>query len=227
MRRSDVVPNEHIHPGDVIIGLSSSGQAAYETSYNAGMGSNGLTSSRHDLLHKDYALKYPETFDPDQPSDLRYSGPFHVTDRLDGTNVTVGKAILSPTRTYAPILALLLREHRASLSALVHCTGGGQTKCLRAGQGIHFVKDNLFAPPPLFNTIRRVTGTPWREMYQVFNMGHRMEIVGPEDLWPVVEDLASRVGVEARVVGHCEMSPLGSRNQLTIKTPGGEEHYEL
>jgi phosphoribosylformylglycinamidine cyclo-ligase len=231
MRRREVIPNANIRPGDIIIGLSSSGQASYESAYNAGMGSNGLTSSRHDLLHQDYALKYPETFDPDQPADLRYSGPFHVTDRLDGTQITVGKALLSPTRTYAPILAPLLAEHRAEISALVHCTGGGQTKCLRTGgagnQGIHFVKDVLFPPPPLFNTIRRVTQTSWREMYQVFNMGHRMEIIGPESLWPIVEDLATRVSVEARVIGRCERSPLGSGNLLTIVTPGGDEQYKL
>jgi len=226
LRRRDVVANAHVRPGDVIVGLSSSGQALYERAYNAGMGSNGLTSARHDLLHPDYARKYPETFDPDQPAGLRYSGPFRVTDALPGTAVTVGHALLSPTRTYAPVLAPLLREHRARISALVHCTGGGQTKCLRAGAGIHYVKDGLFPPPPLFETIQRVSGTPWREMYQVFNMGHRMEIVGPEDLWPVVEDLASAVGVEAQVVGHCEASPLGARNLLTVKTPGGDERYE-
>lgn len=226
LRRRDVVANSRVSPGDIVIGLSSSGQALYEHAYNAGIGSNGLTSARHDLLHKDYALKYPETFDPDQPVRLRYSGPFHVTDTLPGTSVTVGQAMLSPARTYAPVLAPLLDRHRARISALVHCTGGGQTKCLRAGEGIHYVKDDLFPLPPLFDAIRSVTGTPWRELYQVFNMGHRMEIVAPEDLWPAVEELASRVDVEARVVGHCEASPLGKRNVLTVMTPGGAERYE-
>jgi phosphoribosylformylglycinamidine cyclo-ligase len=227
MRRAEVVANDRVRPGDVIIGLASDGQAAYESRYNSGIGSNGFTSARHDLLHRDYAFKYPETFDPDQPSDLRYSGPFHLSDPLDGTALTIGQALLSPTRSYAPVVGPLLREQRARLSALVHCTGGGQTKCLHAGSGIHYVKDNLFPPPPLFRAIRRVTQTPWRELYQVFNMGHRLEIVGPEDLVPVVEELASRVGIDARVIGRCEASPLGARNLVTVKTPDGKvERYE-
>ncbi len=226
MRRSEVIGNDRVRPGDVIIGLASFGQATYEPRYNAGIGSNGLTSARHDLLHKDYALKYPETFDPDQPEPLRYSGPFHVSDPLEGTGITIGQALLSPTRTFAPIIVPLLGEHRDHISALVHCTGGGQTKCLRAGEGIHYVKSDLFPPPPLFRAIRRASQTPWRELYQVFNMGHRLEIIGPEDLVPVVEELASRVGVDVRVVGHCEASPLGARNLLTLTTPGGVERYE-
>jgi phosphoribosylformylglycinamidine cyclo-ligase len=226
LRRSDVVANDRVRAGDVIIALASFGQATYESRYNAGIGSNGLTSARHDLLHRDYALKYPETFDPDLPESLRYGGPFHVSDPLEGTGVTIGEALLSPTRTFAPILVPLLEGHRARISALVHCTGGGQTKCLRAGEGIHYVKTDLFPPPPLFRAIRRVSQASWRELYQVLNMGHRLEIIGPEELVPVVEELASRVGVETRVIGHCESSPLGARNLLTLTTPGGVERYE-
>ncbi|HEX7928039.1 MAG TPA: AIR synthase related protein [bacterium] len=225
LRRADVVPNAKVRPGDAIIGLASYGQTTYEAHYNAGMGSNGLTSARHDLLHKEYAARYPESFDPDLPDNLRYTGPFRLGDPLPGAPVTVGQALLSPTRTYAPLLIELLKEHREQITALIHCTGGGQTKCLRAGRGIRYVKDSLFAPPPLFQAIRRVTNTPWREMYQVFNMGHRMEIIGSEALVPVVERLAKPLNLEVRVVGHCESSADPTRNQLTLHTPGGIERY--
>jgi phosphoribosylformylglycinamidine cyclo-ligase len=225
MRRVDVVANDRIKPGDLIIGLASHGQTTYEAAYNAGMGSNGLTSARHDLLRKEYAMRYPETFDPDLPEYLRYAGPFRLDDPLPGAPVTVGRALLSPTRTYAPLLVELLREHRRAISALVHCTGGGQTKCLRVGRGIHFVKDNLFPPPPLFQTIHRVTNTPWREMYQVFNMGHRMEIIGEPGLLPVVERLGKALNLEVRAVGRCEAAGDTARNRLTLHTPGGVERY--
>lgn len=223
--RRQVVANDRVKPGDLIIGLASYGQTTYEAAYNAGMGSNGLTSARHDLLRKEYAARYPETFDPDLPEHLRYAGPFRLGDPLPGAPVTVGQALLSPTRTYAPLLAPLLREQRGAISALIHCTGGGQTKCLRAGRGIHFIKDNLFPPPPLFQAIRRLTHTPWREMYQVFNMGHRMEIIGDPTLLPVVERLGRVLNLEVRVVGRCEASGDPVRNRLTLHTPGGVEHY--
>ncbi len=227
MRRDHVIANNRVQPGDVIIGLASFGQTTYESRYNAGIGSNGFTSARHDLLHPEYAARFPETFDPDLEPALRYSGPFRLADPLPGTPVTVGQALLSPTRTYAPLLVELLRLRSDRISALVHCTGGGQTKCLRAGRGIHYVKDHLFPPPPLFQTIRRVTNTAWRELYQVFNMGHRMEIIGAPALVPEVERLASALHLEVRVIGHCEASPDAPRNRLTVHTPGGVEVYQV
>jgi phosphoribosylformylglycinamidine cyclo-ligase len=225
LRRAEVIANAAVKPGDLIIGLASFGQTAYETRYNSGIGSNGLTSARHDLLHKDYARRYPETHDPGLPEALCYSGPYRLDEPLPGTPLTVGQALLSPTRSYAPLLGELLAGQRARISALVHCTGGGQTKCLRAGRGIHYVKDNLFPPPPLFQALRRVTGTAWRELYQVFNMGHRMEIVGDPALLPEVERLGRALGLEVRVVGHCEAAPDPARNRLTLHTPGGPETY--
>ena len=223
MPRAQVIANDRVRPGDVIIGLASDGQAAYEPEHNSGIGCNGLTSARHDLLTREYAAKYPETLDPGIPESLRYCGPHRVTDPLAGTPLTIGKALLSPTRTYAPLLMGLLREARPMVHALVHCTGGGQTKCLRTGSGIRYIKDNLFPPPPLFARIREVTGTPWREMYQVFNMGHRMEIIGRPALVPLVQALAQPLGLEVRVVGACHKG--GPANQVVLHTPGGVETY--
>ncbi len=227
LRRDRVIANDRVKPGDVVIGLASFGQTQYESRYNAGIGSNGLTSARHDLLHPEYAARFPETFDPDLEPALRYCGPFRLADALPGANVSVGQALLSPTRSYAPLLVELLRGKSDLISALVHCTGGGQTKCLRAGRGIHYVKDQLFSPPPLFQTIRRVTNTAWRELYQVFNMGHRMEIIGSSALVPEVERLGKALRLDVQVVGHCEKSEDGARNRLTIHTPGGPEAYQL
>lgn len=233
--RNRVIDNRGVRAGDIIIGLASFGQATYEDAYNSGMGSNGLTSARHDLLGGDYATRYPESYDPGQPEHLRYCGPFTLGDPLPDTPLSIGQAILSPTRTYAPIIKALLENNREQVHALVHCTGGAQTKCLRAGSGIHYVKDNLFQPPPFFRTIREVTQTPWREMYQVFNMGHRMEVIGAATLLPVVQELGRKYGIEARQVGHCEAAGEdvsdktsgGPTNRLTLKTPDGEEHYRL
>lgn len=225
--REAVVANDRVQPGDVIIGLASDGQAAWETAPNSGIGSNGLTSARHDLLHQRYAAMYPESFDPDTPPDLRFSGPFGLQDAVPGSPLTVGQALLSPTRTYAPLVKALLEGHRAQVHALVHCTGGGQTKALRVGAGIHYVKDHLFEPPPLFRLIRRVTGTPWRELYQVLNMGHRLEVIGEPVLLPVLEALGREYGIAVRQVGHCEAAPAGERNRVTLHTPGGEEVYTL
>jgi phosphoribosylformylglycinamidine cyclo-ligase len=222
LRRERVIANNRVKPGDVIVGLASFGQTDYESAYNSGIGGNGLTSARHDLLGADYAARFPETFDPELPVALRYSGPYRLTDPLPGTPLTVGRALLCPTRTYAPLIRDLLETERDAVSALVHCTGGGQTKSLRTGQGIHYVKDRLFPLPPLFAEIRRVTGAPWRELYQVFNMGHRMEVIGAERLVPLLEEIGKRHQLEVRVVGHCEPSPIAPRNRVTVVAPDGE-----
>ena len=222
MRRTDVIDNQGVRPGDVIIGLASFGQTTYETTYNSGMGSNGLTSARHDLLHSSYGADYPESFDPQIPDNLRYSGPHALNAPLPSASIPIGQAMLSPTRTYAPIIKSLLENHRAWVSALVHCSGGGQTKSLRVGQGIHYVKNKLFDPPPLFAEIQRVTGSPWREMYQVFNMGHRMEVIGDEKLVPVMQKICGEFNLEMRVVGHCEATPDNAGNRVTITAPDGK-----
>ncbi|MBI4083996.1 MAG: phosphoribosylformylglycinamidine cyclo-ligase [Candidatus Lambdaproteobacteria bacterium] len=225
MARADVIQSTGVRPGHIIVGLASFGQTSYEPRYNSGIGSNGLTSARHDLLHAVYGERYPETVEPGMPAELRYSGPFRLGDPLPDAPATVGEALLAPTRTYAPVIAALLAEHRPRVAALVHCTGGGQTKTLRAGEGIHFVKDAPFPPPPVFATIQRVTGTPWRDMYQVFNMGHRMEVIGDPALLPALEALGREFRLEVRQVGHCEASPDG-RNRVTLHTPGGVETFE-
>ncbi|MDH4122352.1 MAG: AIR synthase-related protein [Deltaproteobacteria bacterium] len=223
MKRNEVVDNQGVQPGDVILGVGSAGQAAWESAYNSGIGSNGLTAARHDLLKHPYHHQYPESADPALPHSLAYTGPFRLEDPLAGSPLTVGQALLSPTRTHAPLLVPLLRQHRGLIGALVHCTGGGQTKTLRAGQGMTYVKDNLFPPPPVFAEIQRVTQTPWREMYQVFNMGHRMEIIGRPALVPLVQALAQPLGLEVRVVGACHKG--GPANQVVLHTPGGVETY--
>ena len=235
LRRQAVITNGGVQPGDVIVGLAADGQTTYESRYNSGIGSNGLTSARHDLLSRDYAAKYPESFAADLPPDLRYTGPFRLGDPLEGTPLTIGQALLSPTRSYAPVIKALLAGHRDLVGALVHCSGGGQTKCLRTGRGIHYVKDTPFQPPPLFQLIRRVSGTPWRELYQVFNMGHRMEVIGRPRLLPALEEIGRSFGLAVRQVGHCEPAtqavpedaPPGTGNRLTLHTPGGVETYRL
>jgi phosphoribosylformylglycinamidine cyclo-ligase len=222
MRRDEVIANDRVRPGDVIVGLASFGQTTYESTYNSGIGGNGLTSARHDLLGGGYAAKYPESCDPGMPNDVRYSGPHRVSDPLPNTSLTVGQALLSPTRSYAPVIRDLLDSNRDAVHALIHCTGGGQTKVIRTGRGQHYVKDQPFPPPPLFAEIRRVTNTPWREMYQVFNMGHRMEVIGDERLLPVLEEIGKRYNLEVRVVGHVEASPIAPRNRVTVIAPDGE-----
>lgn len=224
--RNEVIANDRVRPGDLIFGLASDGQATYETEYNSGIGSNGLTSARHDLLAAEYGGRYPETVEPGMPAELRYGGPHHLDDPLAGTPLTVGQALLSPTRSYAPFIRDLLTAHRDKISALIHCTGGGQTKALRVGRGIHYVKDALFDPPPLFEAVRQASGASWRELYQVFNMGHRMEVVGPPELGPIIEELGARYQIAARRVGHCQASPDPASNQVTLHTPGGVESYQ-
>jgi phosphoribosylformylglycinamidine cyclo-ligase len=224
MRKAHVIAGDGIRPGLSIVGLSSTGRASYEERENSGIGSNGLTSARHDLLSEHYRKEYPETFDPRLPSDLVYTGPHRLADELPGSELSVGEALLSPTRSYAPVVAALLRSDRRRIKGIVHCSGGGQTKCLRFGQKVHFIKDNLFPIPPIFKVIQRVSKTPWKEMYQVYNMGHRMEIYcAPRDVKAIVA-AARDFGIEAQPIGRTEASE-GPRSQLTISHGGRALRY--
>ncbi len=222
MRRSDVVDNANIRPGDVIVGLSSSGRATYEREYNGGMGSNGLTSARHDVFRKCLAEKYPESYDHQVAEELVYSGSYRLSDPVEGCPVCAGKLVLSPTRTYAPIIREVLREMRHEIHGMVHCTGGAQTKVLHfVGEDCRVVKDNMFPVPPLFRAIQECSGTDWAEMYRVFNMGHRMEVYLPEEHAQRVVDISRSFNVDAQVIGHIEE---GARS-LTIRGEFGEYNY--
>ena len=222
MKREDVIRNDQIRSGDVIVGLASFGQASYEDGYNGGMGSNGLTSARHDLLNKIYREKYPESLDPGMPEELSYTGPFRVTDPSGITGIDVGKIILSPTRTYAPVMRDILSKYRDNIHGLVHCSGGGQTKALNFIDELKVVKDNLFPVPPLFNLIKDHSGTSWQEMFKVFNMGHRFEIYLPEKIAGEVIKISQQFHVDAKIIGHCEASPVKS---LVIRHQGKEFLY--
>ena len=220
-RRSDVIENR-ILPGNVIVGLSSSGQSSYERTYNGGMGSNGLTSARHDVFGQYLARKYPESYDPDVPAGLVYSGSLTLTEMVAGVGLDAGKLVLSPTRTYAPVVKDVLERYRDSIHGMIHCSGGAQTKVLHFAQKLHIIKDNLFPVPPLFRLIQEESGTPWREMYQVFNMGHRFELYTEESVAEEIIQLAGSYGIDARVVGRCEASP---QTQLTITGEQGTYQY--
>ena len=222
MKRSDVINNANIQPGDVIVGLSSSGQATYEKEYNGGMGSNGLTSARHDVFAKYLAEKYPESYDHTVPQELVYSGGYKLTDEVAGSPVNAGKLVLSPTRTYAPVVKRILDEMRADIHGMVHCTGGAQTKVLHfVGENCKVIKDNMFPIPPLFKAIAEQSGTDWSEMYKVFNMGHRLEVyVKPEHAEKIIE-ISKSFNIDAQIVGRIEE---GERS-LTIKSEIGEVHY--
>ena len=223
MKRSDVIDNARIQAGDVIVGLASFGQATYETSYNGGMGSNGLTSARHDVLEHSLASRFPESYDATTPDDLVYSGSKALTEPIAGTPLDAGRLILSPTRTYAPIIKAILDELRPEIHGMVHCSGGAQTKVLHFVEGKHVIKDNMFPIPPLFDLIQKESGTPWAEMYKVFNMGHRMELyVSPEHATRIIE-ISERFGVPAQIIGRVESA---EQNHLTIYSPYGELHYE-
>ena len=222
MKRADVIDNANIRPGDVIVGLASFGQASYEDRYNGGMGSNGLTSARHDVFAKYLAEKYPESFDHAVPDELVYSGSYRLDDKVEGASVTAGQLVLSPTRTYAPVIKKILDLHRADIHGMVHCTGGAQTKVLHfVGDNCHVVKDNMFPVPPLFKTIQKESGTDWKEMYKVFNMGHRMEIyVAPEKAEAIME-ISRSFNIDAQIVGHIEEG----EKSLTIKSEFGTFEY--
>jgi phosphoribosylformylglycinamidine cyclo-ligase len=208
MRRADVVDNKNIKAGDVVVGLSSFGKAVYESEYNGGMGSNGLTSARHDVFAKYLAAKYPESYDNATPEELVYSGNYRLDDtvEVDGYTLTMGKLVLSPTRTYAPIIKRALHEVRGHIHGMIHCTGGAQTKVLHFINGLHVIKDNLFDTPLLFDIIQKQSGTPWREMYSVFNMGHRMELYTDADAAADIIAISKHYGVDARIIGRVEQS---------------------
>lgn len=222
MKRADVVSNHTIQPGDVIVGLASYGQATYESEYNGGMGSNGLTSARHDVFSKVLATKYPESFDPSVPEELVYSGTKNLTDAVEGSPIDAGKLVLSPTRTYAPIIKKILDHHRADIHGMVHCSGGAQTKVLHFVDAVHIVKDNLFPIPPLFKLIQEQSGTDWKEMYKVFNMGHRMEVYVPQEIAASIIAISQSFGVDAQIVGRVEES---ATKQLTIQSEFGTFTY--
>lgn len=222
MRRADVIDNANISGGDVIVGLASFGQATYETEYNGGMGSNGLTSARHDVFNHTVADKYPETFDAAIPRELIYSGSKGLTDEVEGAPICAGKLVLSPTRTYAPVIKKILEEMRHEIHGMVHCTGGAQTKVMHFVEGKHVIKDNMFPIPPLFRLIREQSGTDWAEMYKVFNMGHRMEIYLPAGKAQKIIAISESFGIDARIIGHVENAPA---NRLTIMSEYGEFTY--
>ncbi len=222
MKRCDVINNANIKPGNVIVGLSSSGQTTYEKEYNGGMGSNGLTSARHDVFYHELADRYPESFDSSIPSSLVYSGTYSLTDYVEGSPLNAGKLVLSPTRTYAPVIKSILDQHRANIDGMVHCSGGGQTKVLHFVNDVHIIKNNLFDVPPLFVAIQQESKTDWKEMYRVFNMGHRMEIYTDENTAKSIIDIAAQYNMEAQIVGRVEAS---AEKKLTIKANGEEFIY--
>lgn len=222
MRRDEVIDNANITAGDVIVGLASFGQTTYETEYNGGMGSNGLTSARHDVFAKYIAEKYPETFDAAVPDELVYSGGCKLTDPVEGTGLDAGKLVLSPTRTYAPVIKAILDVMRGDIDGMVHCSGGAQTKVMNFVDKVHVIKDNMFPVPPLFELIQEQSGTDWKEMYKVFNMGHRMEIyLKPEHAARVIE-ISESFGIEARIIGRVEAA---DANRLTIISDKGTFEY--
>ncbi len=222
MKRSDVINNANISPGDVIVGLASFGQATYEKQYNGGMGSNGLTSARHDVFSKYLAKKYPETFDAAVPEELIYSGGLKLTDSVQGSPLDAGKLVLSPTRTYAPVVKKLLDALRPQIHGMVHCSGGAQTKIMHFVDGVRVVKDNLFPIPPLFRTIQEQSHTDWSEMYKVFNCGHRLEVYLPKEYADRVIEISKNFNIDAQIVGRVEES---DRSELIIRSEFGEFKY--
>ena len=222
MKRDDIISNDNIRPGDVIVGLASSGQASYEDKYNGGMGSNGLTSARHDVFDNISADKYPETYDKEISEDLVYTGSYKVEDAIADVPVNIGQLVLSPTRTYAPIIAAILKNHRKHIHGMVHCSGGAQTKVLHFVEDLHVIKDSLFDTPPLFRIIQEESKTSWQEMYKVFNMGHRMEIYLPEEYASTIIDISKSFNVEAQIIGRVEAA---AGKSLTINSKHGVFKY--
>ncbi len=223
MKRADVIDNANIRSGDVIVGLSSSGQATYEKEYNGGMGSNGLTSARHDVFSNYLAQKYPESYDAAIPQDLLYSGNLKLTEHIDSLNIDAGKLMLSPTRTYSPVISLIMKELRDEIHGMIHCSGGAQTKIMHfLNNGLKVVKDNLFPIPPLFRLIQQQSGTDWKEMYKVFNMGHRMEIYLPEIYALRIMEISESFNIDAQIVGRVEKSNV---RELVIENEFGKFIY--
>jgi phosphoribosylformylglycinamidine cyclo-ligase len=222
MKRLDVISADHIRSGNVVIGLASFGQATYETAYNGGIGSNGLTSARHDVFSKYLATKYPESFDASVPEELLYSGGLRLTDMIDSIGMDAGKMVLSPTRTYAPVVKKVLERYRENICGMVHCSGGAQTKVLHFVEDVHIVKDTLFEIPILFRIIQEQSGTSWQEMYKVFNMGHRFEIYADPEVADDIIAISHSFGIEAQIVGHVE--PFSGK-KVTIESPFGTFEY--
>ena len=222
MKRSDIISNHNIKKGDLIVGLASSGRTTYEKEYNSGMGSNGLTSARHDVFAPYLATKYPESLDPSLSYDLIYSGRLKLTDPIEEINTDAGKLVLSPTRTYSPVIKKVLEIMRSEIHGMIHCSGGGQTKVMHFVDNMHIVKDNMFPLPPLFRIIHEQSETPWKEMYKVFNMGHRFEIYTNQDNATEIINIASGFNLDARIIGHCEASDI---KRLTIITENGTFEY--
>lgn len=222
MKRKDVISNDRIRPGNVIVGLSSSGQTTYEKEYNGGMGSNGLTSARHDVFANYLAAKYPESFDPSVDPGLVYSGGLKLTGKIEGLGLDAGKLVLSPTRTYAPVIKKILESFHGEIDGMIHCSGGGQTKALHFIDKLHIVKDNLFPLPPLFRIIQQQSGTSWEEMYKVFNMGHRFEIYTNEITAAAIIGIAESFNLDAKIIGRCEASDV---KRLTIRSEFGVFEY--
>jgi len=222
MEKDEVISNHNIQDGDVIVGLASFGQASYEKEYNGGMGSNGLTSARHDVFSKYLSEKFPESYDASVPADLVYSGSKKLTDKIEGAPIDAGKLVLSPTRTYAPIIAKMLKSHRSSIHGMVHCSGGAQTKVLHFVDKVHVIKDDLFDLPPLFKLIHEESNTPWKEMYKVFNMGHRMELYVPKEAAADLIAISKQFNVDAKIVGRVEAS---KTKRLTIQSEFGVFEY--
>ncbi|MEC5146651.1 AIR synthase related protein [Chitinophaga sp. 212800010-3] len=226
MKRADVISNDRIQAGDVVVGLASYGQASYESEYNGGMGSNGLTSARHDVFNKTIATKYPESFDPNIPFELVFSGKKALTDKVAVPgfgDIDAGRLVLSPTRTYAPVIRKVLEQFRPQIHGMVHCSGGAQTKVLHFIEQLHVIKDNLFPIPPLFSLIQEQSGTPWKEMYQVFNMGHRMELYVPEAIAADIINISKSYNIDAQIIGRVEAA---EKKKVTVKAPAGVFEYE-
>ncbi|MDD4425631.1 MAG: AIR synthase related protein [Mariniphaga sp.] len=222
MKREDVISTDQISPGNVIVGLSSSGRATYENQYNGGMGSNGLTSARHDIFHNYLAKRYPESFDPDIPEDLVYTGKYKLTDEIESLGIDAGQLVLSPTRTYAPVVLKILEKFRKDISGIIHCSGGAQTKVLHFVNHVHIIKDNLFPVPPLFQVIQEQSGTEWQEMYKVFNMGHRLEIYTTPEVAREIITISASFNIDARIVGRVESF---EGKKLTIHSEKGKFVY--
>ncbi|MFY0650926.1 MAG: phosphoribosylformylglycinamidine cyclo-ligase [Cyclobacteriaceae bacterium] len=222
MPRKNVISNNGIKPGDVIVGLASYGQASYESEYNGGMGSNGLTSARHDVFHKDYMTQFPECFDPAVPTDLVFTGNYKLTDSVEGSPLDAGKLVLSPTRTYAPVMSSVLSALRGEIHGAVHCSGGAQTKVLHFVEGVHIIKDNLFDIPPLFRIIHEESGTDWKEMYKVFNMGHRLELYVDEAHASEIISISEGFDIDAKVIGRVEQA---EETKVTIESTHGHFEY--
>ncbi|GAA5032039.1 phosphoribosylformylglycinamidine cyclo-ligase [Marivirga lumbricoides] len=222
MKRSDVISNGGIKAGQVVVGLASYGQASYESEYNGGMGSNGLTSARHDVFNNELVSKYPESFDNGIPAELAYMGSKKLTDKVEGVTVDAGKLVLSPTRTYAPVIKKVLSELPGKVAGMVHCSGGAQTKVLHFVEGLHIIKDNLFPTPPLFKMIQEESGTDWKEMYKVFNMGHRMELYVEEKDAQAIIDISKSFNIDAQIIGRVEAA---EKKQVTVKGENGEFIY--